>query len=69
MTKKTGKSKVRKIDSTEPEARDEGPRLLPLTGVERRHSFGPATELGAVALRKPAAAHKSNKQVRNPGER
>ncbi len=68
MTKKNHNPKVRKIDSREPEARDEGPRLLPLDGVERRHSFGPATELGEIALRKPPAGHKSHKQVR-PGER
>ena len=66
MTKKKDSSRVRKINPQEPEAHDEGPRLLPLNGVERRHSFGPATELGAVALRKPAAAARkaSPKQAR-----
>ena len=66
MNKKRNSSRVRKIDPQEPEAHDEGPRLLPLDGVERRHSFGPATELGAVALRKsPAPARKvTHKQFR-----
>ncbi len=70
MSKKKGK-RVPKLSPGEPEARDEGPRLLPLQGVERRHSFGSSIELGDVALRKPAASQTKTavKPARSQGDR
>lgn len=48
--KANGKVKVRKLASDHPQARDEGPRLLPLDGVERTVTFGRSTDLADVAL-------------------
>ena len=43
-------TKVTKLASDKPEARDEGPRLLPLDGVPRYEHYGRAMELGDIAL-------------------
>jgi hypothetical protein len=51
---------VRKIDPSEPEARDEGPRLIPLE--ERRREQRPFEpdrryiDLAAAAMKRPASA-------------
>ena len=71
MKRKKSSQRVPKLGPEEPEAHDEGPRLLPLEGVERRHSFGSSTELSDVALRKPAEAQTrtATKPNRSQGER
>lgn len=70
--KRKAVSRVTKLDPQQPEARDEGPRLLPLEGVERRHSFGSSTELSDIALRpkQPTAEPEHpKKDTHTPGER
>ncbi|MBI2679134.1 MAG: hypothetical protein HYX28_10165 [Candidatus Koribacter versatilis] len=47
--KGSGHAKVIKLAPERPEARDEGPRLLPLEG-ERSAHFGTSSELADVAL-------------------
>gem|GEM_PF-5260854 len=42
--------RVTKFAPDRPEARDEGPRLLPLDGARRLEHYGRAMELGDIAL-------------------
>ena len=50
------KANVRKVRPTHPEARDEGPRLIPLDTKRNEQHFGRAIELADIALglRQPA---------------
>jgi hypothetical protein len=66
--------RVRKLSSSNPEARDEGPRLLPLIDEPRSHEPSVVTnsrymDLADTAMRrkKPAPAHAkaSNRKIRD----
>jgi len=41
---------VRKYDSQQPQARDEGPRLIPLSPVTQDHPFQSYLDLADIAL-------------------
>jgi hypothetical protein len=66
-----GKSagKVPKLSPELPEARDEGPRLLPLDGVTRAVTYGSSTELADVALGRRPARRITNQHSKSPRQR
>jgi hypothetical protein len=57
QTPKHAALRVQKLGSERPEARDEGPRLLPIQGEKGRLDFGRAVDLADVALGKRKSAH------------
>jgi hypothetical protein len=61
-------AQVQKFAPERPEARDEGPRLLPLKGANARLAFGRAVDLADVALRKTPGKHQSAHAAK-PGSR
>jgi hypothetical protein len=60
------KANVRKVRPTHPEARDEGPRLLPLDIKRSEQHFGRAIELADIALglKQPAPKKSQPKRQR-----